>query len=143
MRQKVDSIKKWMVEYADVSKPEWRFVLVSLLLPLISFMYMDTDSIIRCGIDIGKSMLDGQFFDYYAYSYDMSYQKLMGHPPVYDIIFYLTVGIWELPIAFIEHFTKTLLRFNIFAMIYSKLFLLVFLMMTAWIPMTKGYLHSM
>ena len=132
MKQKLSNVSKWMKENVDVTKPEWIFVLISLILPLISFMYMDTDSIIRCGIDIGKSMLDGQFWDYYAYSYDASYQKLMGHPPVYDIIFYLTVGIWEFPLALIEHFSGTILRFNLAARIYSKLFLLVFLMLAAW-----------
>lgn len=132
MKRKFNTIQRWMQNNKDISKSEWVFVIAALILPLISFMYMDTDSIIRCGIDIGKSMLDGQFWNYYAYSYEASYQKLMGHPPVYDIVFYLTVGIWELPIALIEHFTQTSLRFNIFAMIYSKMFLLVFLMLTAW-----------
>lgn len=133
MKQKMKSMWNWTNGNTDISKPEWIFVLISLVLPLISFMYMDTDSIIRCGIDVGKSLFDGKILDYYAYSYDVSYPNIMGHPPVYDFIFYLTVGIWELPIAIIEKVTGTILRTNLFAMIYSKLFLIVFLMLTAWI----------
>ena len=132
MIEKLSNFRHWLNTNSKITRTEWVLVIISLVLPLISFMYMDTDSIIRCGIDIGKSIFDGEFWDFYAYSERVSYQKLMGHPPVYDIVFYLTVGIWELPIAIIEHITGDHLRFNLLAMSYSKLFLLVFLFLAAW-----------
>ena len=36
MKQKAENAWKWMNNNADITKPEWIFVLVSLVLPLIS-----------------------------------------------------------------------------------------------------------
>lgn len=132
MKQKITDVKNFICGNGKVTKGEWAVLTVTLILPLISFMYMDTDSIIRCSIDVGKSIFDGEFWDFYAYSERVSYQKLMGHLPSYDIVFYITVAIWQLPIAIIEYVTGEALRFNLAAMIYSKLFLMVCLLAATW-----------
>ena len=81
---------------------DWCIVLMCIIIPLFSFCYMDTHSIIRCGTDVFRSIFAGRFDDFYAFAKESQLAGLMGHEPTYDIIFYLTVGIWELPVAVIE-----------------------------------------
>ena len=56
----------------------------------------------------------------------------MVHPPTYDILFYLTVGLWEIPVAIVEIITGTTLEHNFIALAYSKLLIMVFLFLSAW-----------
>lgn len=89
---------------------------------------MDTNSIIRCGIDVFRSIFAGRFDDFYAFAKESQLAGLMGHEPTYDIIFYLTVGIWEFPIAVIETFMHISFKQNTIVMMYSKTLLLVFVL---------------
>jgi len=126
---------KWNTMWKNITKEvkawEWIVLLVALLLPLISFLYADTNSIIRCGIDVTRSIAAGQFFDYYDFTLLDCDRGNMMHPPTYDILFYLVVGIWEIPVAIIELAKGIYLKGNAPAMIYSKLLLLVFLIASA------------
>ena len=79
--------KKWKDITLNVSWWEWTIILIALLLPLISFLYEDTNSIIRCGIDVLKSICEGRFSDYYNFSRESRNAGLMIHPPTYDYLF--------------------------------------------------------
>ena len=118
---------------AEVKAWEWIVLIIAITLPLISFLYGDTNSIIRCGIDVTKSIRDGQFWQYYDYTLLDRDRGYMVHPPTYDILFYITVGIWEIPVAVAEMVTGTYLKGNTLAMCYSKCLLLVFLILSAWV----------
>ena len=117
-------------EYAEFIK--WAIVLGAIYIPLISFLYWDTNSIIRCGIDVFKALFEGEIFDYYKYAGQSRDAGLMIHPPTYDFIFYVTVGIWELPIAILELVLGRDLERITYALIYSKTFLFLFILLTAW-----------
>lgn len=121
-KDRVWHVKKW----------EWIVVILAVTIPLLSFLYEDTHSIIRCGIDVVKSIAEGRFFEYYTFATESKEAGLMIHPPTYDILFYLTVGIWELPIAVIELVTGNTLQNSALAMMYSKCLLVVFLLLSAW-----------
>lgn len=110
----------------DVQKRDWIIVLIAIMIPLFSFNYMDTNSIVRCGIDVFRSVFAGRFHDFYAFAKESQIAGLMGHEPTYDIIFYITVGIWELPLAVIETITQIAAKPNTIGMIYSKSLLLLF-----------------
>lgn len=92
---------------------------------------MDTHSIIRCGIDVFRSVFAGRFDDFYAFAKESQLAGLMGHEPTYDIIFYLTVGIWELPIAVIETVLHASFVRNVLVIVYSKTLLLLFVAFSA------------
>jgi len=111
---------------------KWIIVLGTIFIPLVSFLYIDTNSIIRCGIDVFKSLFEGEIFDYYKYAGQSRDAGLMVHPPTYDFIFYVTVGIWELPIAVLELVLGKDFERNTYVLIYSKIFLFVFILLTAW-----------
>ncbi|MDD3141736.1 MAG: hypothetical protein PHX08_22610 [Lachnospiraceae bacterium] len=125
--------KKWKDITLNVSWWEWTIILIALLLPLISFLYEDTNSIIRCGIDVLKSICEGRFSDYYNFSRESRNAGLMIHPPTYDYLFYLTVGIWEIPVAIIELVTGKTLENSLLMLCYSKCILVLFLILSAWI----------
>lgn len=110
----------------NVQKRDWIIVLIAIMIPLFSFNYMDTNSIVRCGIDVFRSVFAGRFHDFYAFAKESQIAGLMGHEPTYDIIFYITVGIWELPLAVIETITQIAAKPNTIGMIYSKSLLLLF-----------------
>lgn len=110
---------------------DWCIVLMCIIIPLFSFCYMDTHSIIRCGTDVFRSIFAGRFDDFYAFAKESQLAGLMGHEPTYDIIFYLTVGIWELPVAVIETVLHVSFVRNAFVIIYSKTLLLLFLVLSA------------
>lgn len=66
---------------------DWCIVLMCIIIPLFSFCYMDTHSIIRCGTDVFRSIFAGRFDDFYAFAKESQLAGLMGHEPTYDIIF--------------------------------------------------------
>lgn len=115
----------------QVSGINWIVVLLSIAVPCFSFWYMDTNSIVRCGIDVFRSIVAGRFGDFYAFAKESQLQALMGHEPTYDIIFYITVGIWELPISIIETITHISAKPNTIGMIYSKSLLIFFLLLSS------------
>ena len=121
-----------LVKSNSVEKWEWIVLLIILSFPLLSFFYMDTNSIVRCGIDVTKSIVDGQFLDYFDYTSLSLANQLMVHEPAYDILFYLTVGVWEIPVAIAELVTGKTLEHNFIALGYSKMLLIVFLLLSAW-----------
>jgi hypothetical protein len=105
----------------------WIAILIPLMVLSFSYFYMDTRSIIRCGIDVFKSLFDGRIGDYYAYAHESFLNGLMVHEPTYDFIFYLTIGIWELPLAIMEHvFSGKYYGDTMLAVVYSKCLLLIF-----------------
>lgn len=130
---KLNTIVKNMVRH--IKGWEWLVLMLALVVPLLSFLYMDTNSIIRCGIDVVKSIGEGRFFGgggFYDYALESQASGLMMHPPTYDILFYLTVGVWELPIGIIEMVTGKTLQDSAIALCYSKLLLMVFILLSAW-----------
>lgn len=112
-----------------ITRIEWGIVFVAILLPLYSFLYIDTNSIIRCGIDVFKSIVEGGVKDYYDYAKASQTAGLMIHPPTYDFVFYLTVGIWEVPIALTELITGDTFQKSFLVLAYSKTLLFVFLLL--------------
>ena len=120
-----------MKDRQTVRRRDWVIALLCIMVPLFSFWYMDTHSIVRCGIDVFRSVFAGRFNDYYAFAKESQLNGLMGHEMTYDIIFYVTVGIWELPIAVIETIFGISFRHNTIVMVYSKTILLVFLCLSA------------
>lgn len=120
-----------MKDRQTVRRRDWVIALLCIMVPLFSFWYMDTHSIVRCGIDVFRSVFAGRFNDYYAFAKESQLNGLMGHEMTYDIIFYVTVGIWELPIAVIETIFGISFSHNTLVMVYSKTILLVFLCLSA------------
>ena len=118
---------------SEIKWYEWTIVLIAILVPLISFLYMDTNSIIRCGIDVFRSIVEGRFFEYYDFAAESRAAGLMVHAPTYDILFYLTIGIWEIPLAIYELITGKNAANSSVANMYSKLLLLVFLIAAAYV----------
>lgn len=116
----------------EIKAWEWVFLIIAITLPLISFLYGDTNSIIRCGIDVTKAIRDGQIGQYYDYTLLDRDRGYMVHPPTYDILFYITVGIWEIPVAIVEMATGMCMKDSALAMCYSKCLLLIFLVLSAW-----------
>ena len=127
---------KWNSAWKNLTKEiklwEWIVLILAITLPLISFLYADTNSIIRCGVDVTKSMVSGNFLNYYDYTLLDCDRGVMMHPPTYDFLFYFIVGIWEIPMAIAELVTGKILAGSLLAMGYSKLFLLVFLLLAGW-----------
>ena len=115
----------------NITKVEWGIALAAIIIPFFSFLGADTNSIVRWGIDVFKSIFDGQFFNYYEYGFESYKSGLMSHPPDYDMVFTSTVGVWEAPIAIIEFLSGKILQRNILALIYSKSILLIFLFLSA------------
>lgn len=120
-----------MKDRQTVRRRDWVIALLCIMVPLFSFWYMDTHSIVRCGIDVFRSVFAGRFNDYYAFAKESQLNGLMGHEMTYDIVFYVTVGIWELPIAVIETIFDISFSHNTLVMVYSKTILLVFLCLSA------------
>lgn len=115
----------------NITKLEWGIAIAAIIIPFFSFLGADANSITRWGIDVLKSIFDGQFFNYYEYGYESYKNGLMVHPPDYDMTFIFTMGIWEAPIAIIELISGKILQHNILTLIYSKSVLLVFLFLSA------------
>ncbi|MDD2970515.1 MAG: hypothetical protein PHE02_00090 [Lachnospiraceae bacterium] len=111
---------------------EWIIVLLAISLPLISFLYMDTNSIIRCGLDVVRSLASGQFLHFYDFAQESRWSGLMVHPPTYDILIYLVVAVWQLPVSIYEVVTGTTTEHSMIALVYSKYILVLFLMASAY-----------
>ena len=104
-----------------------------LLFTTIQIFYSDCRSNARQGMLVWEALFSGRFFHYYSVSKEAFDQGLMIHFANYDMVMNIIVAIWELPIYIIEKAVgcQDILMEYMGARIYSKMLMLIFLLLSA------------
>lgn len=100
-------------------------ILVILLIVTSMYYYIDVNSNIRHGMNIWKSLFDGEFFKFYSVNLEARDAGLVVHEANYGIFQYFVIGVWQLPLFIIEKiFGGNVLNYAV-ARIWGKSYLLV------------------
>lgn len=103
---------------------EWAIVAVLSFIMLISFFYIDTQSLTAWSFDLLDAVAEGRIKDFYLLSYINEYgaHSSIFYGPFYQLIPW---AIWNIPIWLIQKLTGIAIISNPFIMVWSKLFLVV------------------
>lgn len=112
---------------------ELMMMIVVLLLVSVQIFYSDCRSNSRQGMLVWEALFSGRFFHYYSVSKEALDQGLMIHFANYDMVMNTIVAIWELPLFIIEKVLgcQDILMEYVGARIYSKMLMLMFLLLSA------------
>ncbi|MCR5597228.1 MAG: hypothetical protein K6G19_03575 [Lachnospiraceae bacterium] len=104
-----------------------------LLFTTIQIFYSDCRSNSRQGMLVWEALFSGRFFHYYSVSKEALDQDLMIHFANYDMVMNIIVAVWELPLYIIEKAIgcRDILMEYMAARIYSKMLMLIFLLLSA------------
>lgn len=116
----------------------WSIAGIIFLLFFFSFCYSDTTSILRYEIGFADSVIHGEFAHLYRRAYDaiLAAQQLglEGDAfPTYDTIFNLVLGLWGIPLYYIQNAISVDFRICFRAVAYGKSILLVALAISVWL----------
>ena len=119
-------------------KFEWALYIATtllMLLLLVSHNYNDILVTVRHGIHFWDILLDGDILNFYnlnrVASGNIYYPDVQGC--AYNILIYMVFAIWNLPLYLLERFWQVDVMNNIACLTYSKLMLVVAVMVTVWI----------
>lgn len=119
-------------------KFEWALYISTallMLLLLLSHTYNDILVTVRHGMNFWDILFDGDFLQFYnlnkAVSGNIYYPDKQGC--AYNILIYVIFAVWNLPLLLLERFCHVDVMNNILCLAYSKLMLVVAVMITAWI----------
>ena len=102
-------------------------IIVIIIIAFFScfYYYDDANSIIRQGINVWKALFEGNFFEYYSINIQSFNKGEMIHYANYSMGLNLIMGIWQIPLYFIERFFNiNVLDYFIFRA-YGKMYAIV------------------
>lgn len=120
-------------KFKDTGRPgilEWCIIGAILLFCTFFFMYGDITCTIDNSILLAKAIGKGEFFNYYQYSIE---NASTVWPANYDILIYLIFAVWNLPLAIGNHLFGLDYLNSFPAMMWSKLMLIVFALLAAFV----------
>jgi hypothetical protein len=107
----------------------WSILFILLFICYISFIYGDLLITADQGLILNESIFSGNFFNFYQNGIERS---AFGFPPVYSIAIYIIFALWNIPI-YILHMLVGLGYQSGYSIMWSKLMVVVFLIISAWL----------
>jgi hypothetical protein len=109
---------------------DWILLLSFFIIFFISYIYMDILETVRMGINVWKSIENGQLFNYYSFNYNVPLAPPLDNKqvsPGYGFSLYILFAVWNFPLWILERFLHINVFSNILCLLYMKLMLLFFL----------------
>lgn len=97
-----------------------------IVLSAVSFWYGDIQSNVRHSMNIWKALFEGRFFEFYSYNLVSLEIGETPHGGGYEVLLYLIMAIWNLPLYVIERLIGTDILAFFPARVYAKLMLVLF-----------------